>query len=298
MLSHYRRDAPNATPGIRWTCRGPPGVALTEAEGGSRAQVHLQHERSQLSLRSRGRDPGESEGPARLAPHPHVGGLGVLGRDRRGHRRGRVEEEGTGVVMFGFGPGFGGSFGVLGRLAEVLGTVVIAAVVVGVTVLLVRFPLVATRAAQLYVARHELPKPATERRSYAPEPPAPAASVPGPAPAATAATPAASPATAASTPEPANPEAASVKSAAATVDETPAPKPASSHASTSATTVVPEVKPAGRAAAKTAAPKAAAPKAAAPKAAAPKAAAPGATAPKPAAKPASKPRTPKTPPAS
>src|SRR5690606_30042484 len=274
MLSHYRPGGPNATPGIRWTCRAPPGVALTEAEGGSRAQVHLQHERSQLSLRSRGRDPGESEGPARLAPHPHVGGLGVLGRDRRGHRRGRVEEEGTGVVMFGFGPGFGGFFGVLGRLAEVLGTVVIAAVVVGVTVLLVRFLLVATRAAQLYVDRHEPPKPPTGRRSYAPEPPAPAApapavSVPGPAPAAPAATPAASPATAAPTPEPANPEAASVKSAAATLDETPAPKPASSHASTSATTVVPEVKPAGRAAAKTAAPKAAAPKAAAPKAAAP-----------------------------
>ena len=80
--------------------------------------------------------------------------------------------------MFGFGPGFGGFFGVLGRLAEVLGTVVIAAVVVGVTVLLVRFLLVATRAAQLYVDRHELPKPATERRSYAPEPPEPAASVP------------------------------------------------------------------------------------------------------------------------
>ncbi|GMA89815.1 hypothetical protein GCM10025869_03440 [Homoserinibacter gongjuensis] len=77
--------------------------------------------------------------------------------------------------MFGFGPGFGGFFGVLGRLAEVLGTVVIAAVVVGVTVLLVRFLLVATRAAQLYVDRHELPKPATERRSYAPEPPAPTA---------------------------------------------------------------------------------------------------------------------------
>jgi hypothetical protein len=63
--------------------------------------------------------------------------------------------------MYGFGHGFGGFFGALNRIAEVLGTLMIAAVLVGLTVLLVRFLLVATKAAQLYVAHHEPPKPTT-----------------------------------------------------------------------------------------------------------------------------------------
>lgn len=128
--------------------------------------------------------------------------------------------------MFGYGPGFGGFFGVLSRIAEVLGTLILAAVLVGVTVLLVRFLLVGTRAAQLYVDRHEPPKPSAEPRSYAPEP---------------------------SAPTPASPVAASPVATAPTsakAEETPAPKPASSHASTATTAVMPEAKPAGRTAPK------------------------------------------------
>ena len=62
--------------------------------------------------------------------------------------------------MFGMGYGLGHGFiGVIGALVYALFALLVLVVVVGLIFLLVRFLLVATRAAQLYVAEHEPARP-------------------------------------------------------------------------------------------------------------------------------------------
>ncbi|MEO7122500.1 MAG: hypothetical protein ABI400_05180, partial [Lacisediminihabitans sp.] len=64
--------------------------------------------------------------------------------------------------MFGFGYGWGNNVaGLLATIVSGLFALLILVIVVGLIFLLVRFLLVATRAAQLYVAEHEPPRPVT-----------------------------------------------------------------------------------------------------------------------------------------
>lgn len=107
--------------------------------------------------------------------------------------------------MFNFGFGWGhGLIAVIEAFASGLIALLAFIVIVGLVFLLVRFLLVATRAAQLYVAKHEPPRPAAPPAPVAAQAPAAASSAPATAPV--------SPAPAAATPP-------------ATID--PAPKPAS-----------------------------------------------------------------------
>ncbi|HXD62612.1 MAG TPA: hypothetical protein VN619_11885, partial [Lacisediminihabitans sp.] len=63
--------------------------------------------------------------------------------------------------MFNFGYGWGHHlFGIIGTFISGLFALLMLVVIVGLIFLLVRFLLVATRAAQLYVAQHEPPRPA------------------------------------------------------------------------------------------------------------------------------------------
>ena len=89
--------------------------------------------------------------------------------------------------MYGFGNGFGGFVGFLSAIAQIIGGLIITAVLVGVTILLVRFLLVGTRAAQLYLDRHEPRRPDPDADRYRPQAPTPA---PAPASAPTPASPA------------------------------------------------------------------------------------------------------------
>lgn len=77
--------------------------------------------------------------------------------------------------MGGFGWGFGGFFRFLQELAQFVGVVVIAAVLIGLAVLLARYLLVATKAAQRYLELNGAPEsPGAPPEPPAPEPPAPA----------------------------------------------------------------------------------------------------------------------------
>lgn len=86
--------------------------------------------------------------------------------------------------MHGFGWGVGGLYEFFVGAAQVVGTVVIAGVLLGLAVLLARYLLVATKAAQLYVDLHDTKPSGPAPVAPAPEPVAPAPVAPEPAPAA------------------------------------------------------------------------------------------------------------------
>lgn len=94
--------------------------------------------------------------------------------------------------MFGWGMG-GGFLSVIGGMFVLLLWFVCFAVAVALIFLLVRFLLVGTRAAQLYVARHEPAKPAASAMGSAPAPAASAPAAPAPIVTPAAATPAKAP---------------------------------------------------------------------------------------------------------
>ena len=98
--------------------------------------------------------------------------------------------------MYGPGPGWG--FGILAHIATFFGGLVLAAALIVLTILLVRYLIVATRAAQLYVDAHSAPG-ATPPAATEPPPATP------PAPAATSPAPAATPTPPAATPPPTKP---------------------------------------------------------------------------------------------
>ena len=90
--------------------------------------------------------------------------------------------------MYGPGPGWG--FGILAHIATFFGGLVLAAALIVLTILLVRYLIVATRAAQLYVDAHSAPGATPPAATEPPPatPPAttpPAATTPRAAPAAT-----------------------------------------------------------------------------------------------------------------
>ena len=91
-------------------------------------------------------------------------------------------------MMFGPGMGFHGAFGFLAGLISVLFFLLCLAVVIGLIFLLVRFLLVGTRAAQLYVAQHEPAKPAATETIVTARPAAAPATTTAPATAAKPAT--------------------------------------------------------------------------------------------------------------
>ncbi len=131
--------------------------------------------------------------------------------------------------MFFDGPGFGawGFLGALGHLiATVLGALVSLAafaILIAIVFLLVRFLLVGTKAAQLYVAQHS-PAASDEAPSAPVAPAAPTAPAP-PATVTPAAAPSAAATPAAAKPATAKPAAAKPATAKATTT-TPAAKPA------------------------------------------------------------------------
>jgi predicted lipid-binding transport protein (Tim44 family) len=75
------------------------------------------------------------------------------------------------MVMYGPGPGW--MFGILSQIAMFLGGVLLTVAVIGVTILLVRYLIVATRAAQRYLDTHPAPAPAPAEPSPEAPPTAP-----------------------------------------------------------------------------------------------------------------------------
>lgn len=83
------------------------------------------------------------------------------------------------------GPGFPGDnrfFEIVALISQVIGQLVLAVVAIGLVVLLVRFLLVGTRAAQLYVKAHESghDRPAAHAPAHAPAGTAPQPIAPQP----------------------------------------------------------------------------------------------------------------------
>ena len=67
-----------------------------------------------------------------------------------------------------YGPGPGWMFGILSQIAMFLGGVLLTVAVIGVTILLVRYLIVATRAAQRYLDTHPAAPAASEPSPAAP----------------------------------------------------------------------------------------------------------------------------------
>ena len=84
-----------------------------------------------------------------------------------------------------YGPGHGWGFGLLWQIGAFLGGLVLTVAIVALAILLVRYLIVATRAAQLYVDSHSAPgatPPATPPTTEPPTTPPAAAAKPAPRP--------------------------------------------------------------------------------------------------------------------
>jgi cytoskeletal protein RodZ len=142
--------------------------------------------------------------------------------------------------MFGMGYGWGNGFiSVIGMFVCGVLAILAFAIAVGLIFLLVRFLLVATRAAQLYVAEHEPPRPMTPTAPATPAAPAAPAAKTAPA-AAASTTPAAATTTSAATTK------ATTTRAAETAPTKPLAKPATAKPASAepADAAAPEARPA------------------------------------------------------
>src|SRR5690554_1166144 len=167
-----------------FTQAGTVDTNIRPEPGRAHEKVSVQGNRDQRSVRGGDRGQGHATGSTRLAADPHVDRLGVHAcRGRRdGRQTGPDWKRDQGVDMRNFDWGHRIAH-LMGGIIEALIILVAVAVLAVVVFLLVRYLLVATRAAQLYVDQHEPPRPV--RGGYGSTPPSDGSPAAANAPAAT-----------------------------------------------------------------------------------------------------------------